>query len=61
MEPFGEVRDDLRMANMIKFYYDSRRGKKGKAVTLGSFSLYDDLMAEPEPASEAALIRALGS
>lgn len=59
MEPFGEVRQDLRMAKWIQFFYDSKRGRKGKTFSLGEFTMYADLAEEPEPASEAALLRAI--
>jgi ssRNA-specific RNase YbeY (16S rRNA maturation enzyme) len=42
MEPFGEVRDDMRMANVLRFYYDAKRGKKGDPLTLGELMLYRD-------------------
>ena len=42
-EPFGEVRDDMRTAHLIRFYYDSKRGKKGKALSLGELMLYSDI------------------
>ena len=60
IEPFGEVREDLRMASIKQFYYDSKRGKKGKRVPLGDFALYPHLYEKTDGASEADLLRALG-
>lgn len=61
MEPFGEVREDMRMARWLQFYYDAKRGKKGAARALGEFMLYDDFMeaARGNQASEASMLRAL--
>jgi hypothetical protein len=44
VESFGEMRNDLRMANMLRFYYDIKRGKKGKKLSLGELTLYPDLI-----------------
>lgn len=61
IEPFGEVRRDMRMARMIQFYYDAKRGKRGKALALGALTLYDDLVEKAsDQASESALLAALG-
>jgi hypothetical protein len=61
LEPFGEVRSDLRMAHAIRFYYDSKRGKKGKSLTLGELTLYPDLAEEEsERASDSELRETLG-
>lgn len=43
IEPFGEERQDLRAAHLLKFYYDTKRGKKGTDLELGEFCLYKDL------------------
>lgn len=60
-EPFGEVRRDMRMARLIQFYYDVRRGKRGRNLSLGELVLYDDMVADAsDPASESALLEALG-
>jgi hypothetical protein len=42
MEPFGEYRADMRAANWQQFYYDSKRGKKGKRLKMSDFMLYHD-------------------
>ncbi len=62
IEPFGEVRDDLRMAKLIQFYYDAKRGKKGRRMSLADFVLYADMneAAQENRSSEAALLNALG-
>lgn len=61
IEPFGEVRKDLRMARLLQFYYDAKRGKKGNQMSVEQFVLYGDIAeSASEPASEAALLRALG-
>ena len=59
MEPFGEVRADIRMARLLQFYYDSKRGKKGKKFRLEDFMLYEIGKRDEDEASEAALLRAL--
>lgn len=62
MEPFGEVRDDLRMARMLNFYYDSKRGKRGERRSDAQFVMYDDISERAnDAASPAALARALGN
>lgn len=43
MEPFGEVRADLRMAHAMLQAYDIARGKSGRKLTLGEFTLYADI------------------
>jgi len=50
-EPFGEVRDDLRMAHMLRVYVDSKRKKGSKRVTLGSMTLYPDIIEAAEESS----------
>lgn len=47
-ETFGEVRQDLRMAHMLRFYYDIKAGKKRKKLSLGQLTLYPDLAEEAE-------------
>jgi hypothetical protein len=42
MEPFGEYRADMRTAQQLQFYYDSKRGKKGKKLSMRDFMLYQD-------------------
>lgn len=60
IEPFGEVRKDMRMAKMMQFYYDSKRGSKGKSILLGEFMMYEDIAEKAsDPAGEAALLKAL--
>ncbi len=44
IEPFGEVRSDLRMANAMLQVYNVNRGKKGRRMKLGEFTLYDDIV-----------------
>jgi len=49
------------MANLLQFYYDSKRGKKGQCLSIGQFTMYDDIVKHDEdPAGPAALQRALG-
>lgn len=57
-EPFGEMRADLRMAHMMRFYYDMKRGRKGKRLSLGQLTLYPDLA---EAASTQQLQTFLGT
>lgn len=52
-EPFGEVRDDLRTASILQFYYDSKRGKKGRRMALGEFTLYPDIAKSAKHAKAA--------
>lgn len=61
-EPFGEVREDLRMAKMLQFYYEGKRGKRGRKIPLGDFAMYADLSEDRsgERASETDLLKALG-
>ena len=58
MEPFGEVRDDMRWANWIRWYYDSKRGKKGEKLTLGELTLYPDIADEARTARSTADLQA---
>lgn len=61
-EPFGEVREDMRMARLIQFYYESNRSKHSKPSKLSHFLLYSDLAeeAEEQGATELALLNAVG-
>lgn len=62
LEPFGEVRRDMRMARLLQFYYDSNRSKNSKSMRLGDFMLYPDFASDTEAgdATEAELLNALG-
>lgn len=51
IEPFGEVREDLRMAHILRCYFDSNRRKGSQKIPLGSLTLYPDII---EAAQEAA-------
>ena len=65
IEPFGEVRHDMRMARLIQFYYESNRSKKGDPSKLVNFMLYSDFhevigSSDDGDATEADLLNALG-
>lgn len=62
MEPFGEVRQDYRMAKISQLFYNANRGKTSPDIELGQFTMYDDIVdaAAPDPASPEALMKALG-
>lgn len=51
IEPFGEVRDDLRMAHVLRCYFDSKRAKGQKRIPLGSLTLYPDIIESAEEQS----------
>lgn len=64
MEPFGEVRKDMRMARLLHFYTESNRSAKSKKSKLVNFMLYSDFHEPDEEATgatEADLLNALGS
>jgi hypothetical protein len=61
VEPFGEVREDLRMANLLCTYVASKAGKRGRKFTLGEFVMYQDIRDDAtDPAGVSALLRATG-
>lgn len=43
IEPFGEVRSDMRTALQAKQRYDIARGRRGRDMALGEFMLYRDI------------------
>ena len=43
IEPFGEVREDFRMAALMRQQYDIARGRKGRSLARGEFVLYQDI------------------
>ena len=48
IEPFGEVREDLRMAYLLSSYVRANSKKGAKVPPLASFTLYRDLIESSE-------------
>jgi hypothetical protein len=59
MEPFGEVRMDLRFAHILASYFGANSKKGTKIPSLGAFTLYADLIdAAKERDEESGELRA---
>lgn len=50
IEPFGEVRDDLRMDKILRIYIDSHRKKGTKPLAWGSMAMYQDIVESSQEA-----------
>jgi hypothetical protein len=48
---------DLRFANLLRFYYDVKRGKHGRAVAIGEFTLYPDIVERAAEAQSTSDLR----
>lgn len=58
MEPFGELRDDMRLAQMLEFYYTAKGGQKKRTMRLTDFILYADIREEMHKRNVSADLRA---